>query len=248
MTEGPSSDVAPREPDWASAPVGEPPASWRPRPIAALGNIAAVLIALVALANIAFAWASQNTFEVVRDYVAGVPGVGAADLEAADAATRIAAISFYAAFVAAGIAFLVWQWRARVNCDGLSPAPRRRSRGWVIASWFVPVVSLWFPYQDVSDVWKISDPETRERPGSEIRGVRVLAWWWACWLIWWIAESYSDYALRADDLPVEAFQRSAVADAVSAAATAVAALLIIIIVRRISYWQTQPGARTLPAV
>jgi hypothetical protein len=47
-----------------------------------------------------------------------------------------------------------------------------RSAGWAAAGWFIPIVSLWFPYQAVRDLVPVGHP-MRPRVG----------WWWACWLL-----------------------------------------------------------------
>jgi hypothetical protein len=46
------------------------------------------------------------------------------------------------------------------------------SPGWAAVGWFVPVVSLWFPYQAVRDLVPVHHPARRR-----------VGWWWACWLI-----------------------------------------------------------------
>ena len=48
------------------------------------------------------------------------------------------------------IVFLIWQYRAAVVGRQLG-YPARRSPGWGVGSWFVPVVDLWMPYQAIRD-------------------------------------------------------------------------------------------------
>jgi Domain of unknown function (DUF4328)/Protein of unknown function (DUF2510) len=52
--------------------------------------------------------------------------------------------------IAAEILFLVWQYRAATTARQLG-YPARRSPGWGVASYFIPVVQLWFPYQALRD-------------------------------------------------------------------------------------------------
>lgn len=79
--------------------------------------------------------------------------------------------------VGSAVSFLVWLYRARRNVEA-SGYPQRRARGWAMGAWFVPVVSLWFPYQVVADVRR-GDPAARENPVV----TRELALWWTAWLL-----------------------------------------------------------------
>ncbi|MGX5697883.1 DUF4328 domain-containing protein [Agromyces soli] len=65
--------------------------------------------------------------------------------------------------LAAGVLWLIWQFRVAKYVDGT-----RRSAGWHIGSWFIPVVSFWFPYQNVSDLWRAVG---RARPSW------LIIWW-----------------------------------------------------------------------
>ncbi len=76
--------------------------------------------------------------------------------------------------------FLVWLYRASGNAHA-SGCPQRRSAGWAIGGWFVPVIFLWFPYQAVADIWRAGQPPER-RAGVPW----LVAAWWACWLLAWV--------------------------------------------------------------
>ena len=51
---------------------------------------------------------------------------------------------------AAEVTMLVWQYRAARVAQALG-YPARRSPGWGVGCWFVPVVNLWMPYQAIRD-------------------------------------------------------------------------------------------------
>lgn len=55
------------------------------------------------------------------------------------------------------ILFLRWQFQAAKTARGLF-LPARRSAGLGVGSWFIPVVSLWFPYQSIRDCLPPDDP------------------------------------------------------------------------------------------
>jgi len=64
---------------------------------------------------------------------------------------------------------LIWQFRAASAARALG-YPATRSAGWGVGCWFVPIVSLWMPYQAIRDCLPPDDPH---RP-------LVLRWW----LLW----------------------------------------------------------------
>ncbi len=68
--------------------------------------------------------------------------------------------------LAVGIVFLVWQYSAARVARGLG-YPARTSPGFGVASWFIPIVNLWFPY------WALSDCLP---PGHRLRPTARWAW------------------------------------------------------------------------
>lgn len=119
--------------------------------------------------------------------------------------------------------FIVWFYRARKNADGRG-WHQRRSPGWAIGGWFVPVVALWFPYQIMADVWQAGLPaEQRGRP----------AWqpitWWACWLLGWLTGVHyaNTSAGTYHGVSVSILLGSTVASKVFDVAAAIAAILVI---------------------
>jgi hypothetical protein len=61
---------------------------------------------------------------------------------------------------------LIWQHRAASVARALG-LPARHSPGWGVGSWFVPVVSLWMPYQAIRDCLPPDDPKRS----------LILRWW-----------------------------------------------------------------------
>ncbi len=47
-----------------------------------------------------------------------------------------------------------------------------RSTGLAVAGWLIPIVNLWWPYEDVRDLTPEGDPARRR-----------LGWWWGCYLL-----------------------------------------------------------------
>lgn len=257
--EAPDLPVAPIP---AEAPVLSDPAAWREahiRRLSLLGHFASVLIVIVAVISAGYAWASWNTHGVVKDTFTRPFDFSEeqmwARLEAADNLSLIAGWAYFAIHIAAGIVVIVWLWRARQNSEELSDGLHTRARGWVIGGWLVPIVSWWFPYQVVRDVWRASDPATRTIPGELrfVRGHGLVGWWWFFWVVTTVTAGASLRHFRDEPTDAETvdevigwFRTGAIYDTVSTAAEVLAAVLIVLIIRRISRWQETPvpAART----
>jgi hypothetical protein len=87
---------------------------------------------------------------------------------------------------AVAVVLISWMFVARSNSEAYLPGEFRRSKGWTIGGWFVPVIWFLFPYQCMKDVHAASDP--RRPVGYPAKtfstaGSRLLAWW----SLWWIS-------------------------------------------------------------
>ncbi|MFC0628044.1 DUF4328 domain-containing protein [Kribbella deserti] len=100
-------------------------------------------------------------------------------------------------FLATAVTFLVWLWQARETTEALDPNPQpqpgqsiyqrprgvhRLDQGWVIGSWFCPIVQYWYPLRIVQDVDTGSRPPGEVAPGRD-RG--LIYAWWTGWTTYW---------------------------------------------------------------
>lgn len=91
--------------------------------------------------------------------------------------------------LAAEIIFLIWQYRAAMVAKGLG-FPARHSPGWGVASWFVPIVQVWMPYQAVRDLLPLEHPTRRK-----------LAYWWGLGIFGLLANGSATF-VAAYDRPI----------------------------------------------
>jgi len=88
---------------------------------------------------------------------------------------------YFLLFVITGILFLMWIHRAHRNLPALGNTNLKYSPGWAVGWFFVPILSLWKPYQVTTEIWKASDPTTdindstawQKSPTSSI----ISSWW-----------------------------------------------------------------------
>ena len=88
------------------------------------------------------------------------------------------------ALLAAYIVTCLWLMQSWNLLDERVPSSlRTRSKIWVWLGWWVPIVSLWFPYQVVRDIRKgsIGHPT----------GASILVGWWTFWLVYHLGDRVS---------------------------------------------------------
>lgn len=144
----------------------------------------------------------------------------------------VGGLGFVAAFVVCG--FLVLKWTYRVNRNahaftrGLDNSPP-----WSVAWYFVPIASLWKPYQALKQAW-----QANERPESwrTVQLPNLMPWWWALWLITNIIASVSWRLLRPETVGENML--SAGVEAVNAALQVPLDMIFIQIVRRLTAAQS----------
>jgi hypothetical protein len=209
-------------------------------PLRGLATATIALVAATCLASILTIWADWYRYGVVRDYLADEPGVLDADLDIADWTVLRANLLYLGVLAAAGITFIVWLYRARSNAEIINGAEHRRSRGWVIGSWFCPIVNLWFPFQVVDDVYRTSDPDA---PADLYRvtglpSSPLVRWWWAAFLAADLIGLWFSLGIDAD--LVGWLRKQVVVNIVTTALLCLAAVLLARIVRQVSQWQVIP--------
>ncbi|MHA7127897.1 DUF4328 domain-containing protein [Janibacter indicus] len=149
--------------DEHTRPVGPPP------PAPTIAGHAALATALTLTAT----WvAAAGVVTVRRDELhAWVQGYAATSpaVDLANFLVGLGGLALAASLVTTGW----WLLGVRRVAEWAAPGhPQRRAGWWAVASWVVPIVNLWFPYQVVADA-------------SRALGSRVGSFWpwWIAWLL-----------------------------------------------------------------
>ncbi|MCX5208832.1 DUF4328 domain-containing protein [Kitasatospora sp. NBC_00240] len=207
----------------------------RRRPVTGWAAAVTLLVSLAIVREVVVSAGNWRNYQLVHDYLNGAAtdaDLVAADGDALTALTTSSLLSFLV-WGAAGVAFIVWLWRVRTNAESVSGRDaHRRSRIWVIGSWITPVVSFWYPYQIVADIWRVSTPR---RPVSHA----LVKAWWAFFLL---AEFVKPIQWRAAEAEWETegdLLTNANMSVLLTLLFLVAGVLLILIVRRVTAWQNQ---------
>jgi hypothetical protein len=154
--------------------------------------------------------------------------------------TREAIIGFtqFALYLASGIVFLIWIHKAHKNLLSLNVSNLRFTPGWAVGWFFVPVMSLFRPYQVVSEIWKASYPKADANTTywKSIPTSPLVGWWWTLFIISnFVAQIALRLILTGEDL--SDLLNSTYAYVVSDAIDVVGIMITILMVRRISQFQ-----------
>ncbi|MEU4235079.1 DUF4328 domain-containing protein [Nonomuraea sp. NPDC026600] len=195
------------------------------RPVRGLANLALGALAFDCLTGLAVAVIDLREVAIINRVISDPDSVSDAEIESSDTIYAASGYVETAVFVLAGVAFLMWMFRARANADLLAPGEQRHRKPWLIFGWIVPIISLWYPKQIIDDIWGAS----RRIDQSPRSGVIIA--WWAAWLLSsWVARVVGNLLIKADDL--EGMAAAAKFDVVSMAMWMVAAALAATVIVR----------------
>jgi len=145
--------------------------SWNQKPVggkfARLANVIGVLLGLTLVVFVAELGLAAWGLSMVDDAVA-TGDLG--KLDTYDAIHMTTAVLVGCGVLLTGVCWMVWQHKLARSAR---PGALRRGPRMHAFSWIIPVVSLWFPFQNVKDLWKVNAPAM---PPT------ILAWWWTGWI------------------------------------------------------------------
>lgn len=185
----------------------------------------------------------------------GLTDATARKADDADNAASVLSLLHTLTFLAAGVLWVVWFRRARLNAEVFAPGTHRFGSGWAVGSWFTPVVNLWFPKQMANDIYRASSPA-----GSQAAPKGLLNSWWVLWItanvLGWVGSTMEavagarmktatkggHYSLDDWRSDAESLKSALAVEALSTLLLAVAALLALLVVRQLSRMQEQRAA------
>ncbi|MEQ8145167.1 DUF4328 domain-containing protein [Streptomyces sp. OP7] len=143
-----------------------------------LSHAVTALLGVVMLADVlnlaaAFFMRSQ------MDGITSGAGVDLTAVDRADSAMAGTSVFYLLALLATATVFIIWFHRVRQNAEVFAPDTQRRSAGWAIAGWFIPVANLWIPRGIALDVLRAGEPHPYS---GVVRHQGLLNSWWGVWI------------------------------------------------------------------
>ncbi len=164
--------------------TGAPPDARTPsKAFAATTARANWTVALVALATVlalvtAVLWATHvGTLRGLRNGTVSGSSAQASEDRAAGLETTLLFVILFA-----GLAWLMWQYRAQSNLQALGTQGLRFTPGWAVGWWLIPFANLAMPPQTMSELWKGSDAKAGAVDWKAVKLKPLLPLWWAAWL------------------------------------------------------------------
>jgi hypothetical protein len=140
-----------------------------------------VLLILSLLLDLIGAGSGVMELNLLRNFSNGtIEGDIDALANANDTRQQAIGIAQFVLFVVTGIVFLTWIFRANRNARALGAQGMRFTPGWSVGWYFVPIMSLWKPFQAMREIWQAS-----VQPGNwqAVPTPPLIGWWWALYLI-----------------------------------------------------------------
>lgn len=121
-------------------------------------------------------------YQLLSDFQNGVytsRELAMADGAASDQRQKLISIAYTVVFIVSGFLILRWIHRVNYNARQLGANNMAFTPGWSIGYYFIPVLTLWKPYQAMKEIWKASkNPSDWSSSSTSF----ILPTWWALWL------------------------------------------------------------------
>jgi hypothetical protein len=144
------------------------------RDLKGIGRVLKILLAvavILGLASLASTYLQLLLIEQVR--------VSEAEAEANDARQNWIALLVVGTFLTTAVVFGMWIYRAHANLHARGARNLRVTPGWAVGYFFIPILSLWKPYEAMKDLWRAS----QDLYGwHTLRTPILLPLWWMFWL------------------------------------------------------------------
>ncbi|MGW1496764.1 DUF4328 domain-containing protein [Streptomyces sp. NPDC002402] len=201
-----------------------------------LATLTCVLLGLVLLADVFSLGTGAQYYSLWSGFgEEGFHAVGLEEMERVERLYSLAGVLQTITFLLCGIVFILWFRQMRENAQLFAPDAHRRSPGWAVWGWIVPVVFLWFPRRITLDIGTASELP-RDVPDAPRTPVTLVNAWWAVWISQaTLSNLASRYYVAADDAGAikEALGLLMVSDVLDIAA----GVLAVLVVRKITRMQ-----------
>lgn len=190
-------------------------------------------------------------FSLLSDAVNGI-AVHGNDLDDVQQRSRLELPLLLLVGLFCGIVFLFFTGRTLQVAGDCGANGMRYKYGWVVASYFLPIVSWFVPYAAMQESWRASNPACGAHDWHASKGSYLIRLWWGLWLASLFSFSFSDSLLvpgMNQDLS-ERYDLALVHVGLSFLylALALVSLLMVraIVMRSLSKWEHIHGATGVP--
>jgi hypothetical protein len=119
-----------------------------------------------------------------------------------DLRQKIIGIIYLILYVISGITFIRWFRRAYYNLH-LKAETLSFTEGWAAGCWFVPIISLYRPYQIMKELYQETQTLLSKNDENYVQNLNTnsIGWWWALWIIAsFLGQFIFRYSLKAETI------------------------------------------------
>ncbi len=173
----------------------------------------------VCLVSVLYLWVLDRQLDSLTDPINSQVAI----LEIEEDVTGVATLLLFV-YVAAAVAFLMWQFRVSGNLRRFGMPNQRFSPEWGVVAWFIPIVNLFLSYQVIAEIWRGSTATDQEK-WDKLSAPFVMKVWWGCHLLGGLIL-----------LPIgeKVTQAYILMDMLGAGATGIAGVILICLVKQIT--------------
>jgi hypothetical protein len=122
-------------------------------------------------------------YDLLQSAANGATIITPLDVTLNDLREQSIGVLYLVVYIVSTVTFIQWFRRAYFNLH-LRVDNLLHPEGWAAGSWFVPIISLFRPYQIMKELYEESS-ELLEKKGMNDNGLSTsyLGWWWALWIV-----------------------------------------------------------------
>ena len=213
------------------------------KPLGGLGILAILTIAGVIFFRLCYSVLDYQVFRVLEAVGNGTlegPEAMAAALAGPGSLLQIVAPVMVLFFLVSVIITLMWIYRAHSNLPALGAGHIKYTPGWCVAYWFIPIVSLYRPYQAMCELMNGSSPNRHADHSADTAtlppqsGSLLLGFWWLFFIAMVFVSRVSN---RVNMSESQDFGLSFGLDTAETVLTVISGLLTITVIRRVGAFQ-----------
>ncbi|MEN8125980.1 MAG: DUF4328 domain-containing protein [Bacteroidota bacterium] len=153
-------------------------------------------------------------------------------IDSNDIRESVIAILYMIVYVVSAITFIQWFRRAYYNMNIRTRTVH--SDGWAAGSWFVPIISLYRPYQIMKEMCTETSKLIKTKAGNSTNDSTVIIGIW--WTLWIISNYVGQYVMRSafKAETVENFLNSTIGDMIQSSIGIPLAIITVMIIKSYS--------------
>lgn len=121
------------------------------RDLNGIGRVLRVLLAVAVILGLASLVSTYLQLLLLEQLFVSEP-----EAEANDARQNVITLLLVGTYLTTAIVFGMWVYRAHANLRARGATNLRVTPGWAVGFFFIPILSLWKPYEAMKDLWKAS--------------------------------------------------------------------------------------------